>query len=123
MPRQSRGDLNIERVEQYCLYPSGLERGQRVRLSMEQRDTGRRIYDRGAQLTLTGPLVAYLALPHVCGPEAVAGHNDAVVSIKPAVDIFMTWNATGPQLKEVLKRDGERSLPQAGHALPPAKVA
>ena len=58
-----------------------------------------------------------------CGPEAVAGHDDAVVSIKPAVDIFTTWNATGPQLKEVLKRDGERSLPQAGHALPPAKVA
>ncbi len=45
MPRTSRGVRAITWVEKYCLYPAGPHRGERVCLSMAERDTVRRLYD------------------------------------------------------------------------------
>jgi len=49
-------------------------------------------------------LAAYLALVHLASPEAVGTSN-----FRPQldVDIFTVWNATGPTLQAVLKREGE----------------
>lgn len=106
MPHISRGNKNIRWIEIYCTVPSGPEKGQHVRLSVEQRTTVRRIYDTpdGPQdAPVTGNLAAYLALLHVCGPEALQR------DFRPAVsaDVFTVWGATGPDLRAVLRRDGE----------------
>jgi hypothetical protein len=121
MPRgKSRGDRAVRWIQDYCLVPSGPDKGLRVRLTPVQQDTVRQIYDNpnGPQdVPVTGPLAAYLALLHVCGPEAVKG------DFRPAVnaDIFTTWNAVGPRLREVLTRDGERLVcPQLGTGYPAA---
>ena len=105
MSASSRGDRAISWVEEYCLYPNGPERGQHVKLSQVQKHTVRQIYDHGALVgSATGTLAAYLALMHVCGPESVVGGRQQP---GPAADILTIWNATGPALKEVLRRDGE----------------
>jgi hypothetical protein len=100
----TRGDRAIRWIEKYCVQPHGPERGQCVRLTPAQRDTVRRFYsDRARQPDISGPLAAYLALLHVCGPEAL--QRDFVPQV--AADIFTTWSATSPELKAVLKRDGD----------------
>ena len=101
-----RGDRNITWIEKYCLYPSGPDKGQHVRLSQHQRDTIRRMYDNGPKpIQVSGTLAAYLVLLHVCGPEALLGGGP-----QPhfKADIFTTWNATSPHLRAVLKRSGKR---------------
>ena len=68
MPQLSRGDKNIRWIEIYCTFPSGPEKGQHARLSIEQRATVRRMYDNPdgqRDAPITGPLAAYLALLHV----------------------------------------------------------
>jgi hypothetical protein len=66
---------------------------------------------------VTGPLAAYLALLHVCGPEAL--EREFVPEID--ADIFSVWNATGPDLKAVLKREGGRIVcPELGTRYPAA---
>jgi hypothetical protein len=63
MPRkQTRGERAIRWIEVYCLVPSGLDRGQHVRLTPAQRDIVREIYDKpngshGAA-PVTGPLTS-----------------------------------------------------------------
>jgi hypothetical protein len=107
MPRkQTRGGRAIRWIEAYCLVPSGLDRGQHVRLTPAQRDIVREIYDNrngshGAP-PVTGTLAAYLALLHVCGPEAL--QKEFRPELSP--DIFTVWGAVGPDLRAVLKRDG-----------------
>jgi hypothetical protein len=66
MLRRSRGDRNAMWIEKYCLIPSGLDRGQRVRLTTEQKYLIRKIYDDGERVPVSAPLSAYLALLHVC---------------------------------------------------------
>jgi hypothetical protein len=111
MPRtQTRGERAIRWIENYCLMPSGLEKGQHVRLTPVQRDMVREIYDnpngpRGAP-PVTGTLAAYLALLHVCGPEALQKEFRPELS----ADIFTVWGAVGPDLRAVVKREGERIL-------------
>ena len=108
MPRkQTRGERAICWIEVYCLVPSGLDRGQHVRLTPTQRDIVREIYDNpngphGA-LPVTGTLAAYLALLHVCGPEALQKEFRPELN----ADIFTVWGSVGPDLRAVLKRDGE----------------
>jgi hypothetical protein len=69
------------------------------------------------QAPITTPLAAYLALLHVCGPEAV--QHDFRPAIAP--DLFTVWGAVGPKLREVLKRDGERIVcPELGTGYPAA---
>jgi hypothetical protein len=109
MPRkQTRGERAIRWIEAYCLVPSGLDKGQHVRLTPAQRDIVREIYDNpngphGAP-PVTGTLAAYLALLHVCGPEALQEN------FRPELrtDIFTAWAATGPDLKAVLNATASR---------------
>src|SRR5258705_11322997 len=69
----TRGTRNIEWIEDHCLMPSGSHRGEYARLTVAQREAVRRIYD-----SPDGPLdpvsdrelAAWLALLHLCSPEA-----------------------------------------------------
>ena len=122
MPRkQTRGERAIRWIEVYCLVPSGLDRGQHVRLTPAQRAIVREIYDKpngphGAR-PVTGALAAYLTLLHVCGPEAL--QDEFRPELK--ADIFTVWGAVGPDLRPVLKREGERIIcPQLGTCYPVA---
>jgi hypothetical protein len=119
---RSRGYRAIDWIEKYCLYPAGPERGLRVRLSQQQCAIIRTIYDhpdgRQAHTIDSNPLAAYLALLHVCGPEAT--RNEESVPIV-ATDIFTVWNAAGPDLKAYLKRDaGHVVCPELGTRFPAA---
>ncbi len=63
------------------------------------------------------PLTAYLALLHICGPEALGKTPPPQF----AADIFTVWGATGPRLREVLRRDGGRIVcPELGTLYPAA---
>ena len=108
MPRkQTRGERAIRWIEVYYLVPSGLDKGQHVRLTPAQRDIVRQIYDGSDGIEaapITGPLAAYLALLHVCGPEALQKEFRPELS----ADIFTVWGAVGPDLRAVLRREGER---------------
>jgi hypothetical protein len=109
MPRkQTRGERAIRWIENYCLMPSGLEKGQHARLTPAQRDIVQEINDNPngphAAPPVTGTLGAYLALLHVCGPEALQKEFRPELS----ADIFTVWGAVGPDLRAVLKRKGER---------------
>ena len=55
---------------------------------------------------MSGPLAAYLALLHTCGPEA---KFKAEPPTRLETDIFTLWAATGPDLKAVLKRTASAS--------------
>ena len=118
--KTSRGAHAVRWIERYCVVPGGPERGQHVRLTQEQAQAVREIYDNptGSEaVTATGPLAAYLALLHTCGPEALQREFQPKVE----ADIFTVWNATGPDLRAVLKRDGERIVcPELGTKYPAA---
>jgi hypothetical protein len=75
-------------------------------LTQAQRRTLRGIFDgdEGLEIEITGPLAAYLALFNICGPRTLAVR---VPRTSLSADIFSVWAATGPDLKAVLKRDGE----------------
>jgi hypothetical protein len=118
MRKRSRGQHAIDWIEEFCLVPSGPERGQHVRLTQVRRDLIRQIYDHpeGPQaVPVTGQAAAYLALLHVCGPEALQGNFRPDV----APDIFTCWNAVGPDLRAVLRRDGGHIVcPELGTRYP-----
>jgi hypothetical protein len=117
MLRRPRGDRNAMWIEKYCLIPSGLDRGQRVRLTTEQKYLIRKIYDDGENVPVSAPLSAYLALLHVCGFEAVSGGAPAPCQ----ADIFTVWGAAGPDLRAVLKREGAAVMcPELGTRHPAA---
>jgi hypothetical protein len=103
-PKWTRGGRAIRWIEDYCLVPSGLDKGQHVRLTPVQRDIVSQIYDGIEALPVSGPLAAYLALLHVCGPEALQKEFRPELN----ADIFTVWGAVGPDLRAVLKREGER---------------
>jgi hypothetical protein len=118
MPRkQTRGERAIRWIQDYCIVPSGLDKGQHVRLTPAQRDIVRQIYDGIEAVPVTGPLAAYLALLHVCGPEALQKEFRPQLS----ADIFTIWGAVSPNLRAVLRREGERIVcPQLGTRYPAA---
>ena len=120
---RGRGWRNIAWIERHCLVPHGPEKGQPVRLTRAQRDIVYCIYDGNEHPEVTGPLAAFLALLHVCGPEALQlqrDFSDAILA-KTNADTFTVWGAAGPRLREVLKRDGERIVcPQLGTGYPAA---
>jgi hypothetical protein len=100
------------------LYPAGRDKGKRVVLTPAQRDTVHLIYDHpdDPQPDVTGPLGAYIALLHVCGPEGKQQDFRPAVS----VDIFTTWGAVGPELRRVLELDGGAVVcPALGTRYPP----
>ena len=117
----NRGAHAIYWIEEYSVIPFGPDRGKPVRLSMQEQHVVRYVYDRleAARLEqpITGPLGAYLALLHTCGPEARQQRFRPPID----VDLFTTWNAAGPRLREVLKREGERIVcPPLGTSYPVA---
>ena len=115
---RGRGWRNIAWIERHCLVPHGPEKGQPVRLTRAQRDIVYCIYDRNEQPEVTGPLAAFLALLHVCGPEALQRDFSAMPA-RTNADTFTVWGAAGPRLREVLKRDGARIVcPQLGTGYP-----
>jgi hypothetical protein len=115
----TRGDRNAHWIEKYCLYPTGPDKGKRVTLTPTQRAVVHAIYDypNGPhQLPATGPLAAYLALLHVCGPEGTQRDFRPDVS----ADIFTVWGAVSPELRRVLELDGGTILcPALGTRYPP----
>jgi hypothetical protein len=122
MPRQTRGDRAVQWIEKCCVYPSGPHRGWYVVLTPSQRETVHRIYDHAGgpqDIPVTDTqLASYIALLHVCGPEALQHRFRPAVA---AADVFTMWSATDPRLKEVLKRDGERIVcPELGTQHPAA---
>jgi hypothetical protein len=119
---RTRGECNIAWIEMHCLVPSGPHRGEYARLTVAQREAVRRIYD-----SPDGPLdlpvsdrelAAWLALLHLCSHEAV-GTPDFLPRVEAVVDIFTLWAATGPEVKAVLKREGEAVIcPELGKRFP-----
>ena len=84
---------------------------------MEQRFTVRQIYDRGQDIPVTGTLAAYLALLHVCGPEALEQDFHPQAN----ADVFTLWSAVGPELRALLRRDGAAVVcPELGTRYPAA---
>jgi len=114
----TRGDKAIRWIEDYCVVPFGFDRGQRARLTTEQKEILHRIFDRDESPgEISAPLSAYLALFHVAGPRELAAH---VSALPLSADTFTTWNAVGPDLRAVVKRDGERIVcPELGTKFPP----
>lgn len=77
---QTRGERNIAWIERHCHIPEGRFVGQPVRLTPEQRQWIREIYDTPTRLFILSmgrknaktALAAFLLLLHLCGPEARA---------------------------------------------------
>ena len=91
-------------VEHFCVVPTGFDKGQHVVLTIEHKETLRRIFDSDESPgEIAAPLSSYLALLIVAGPRALA---DRLTGIELGADIFTTWAATGPDLKSVLRLDG-----------------
>jgi hypothetical protein len=112
----TRADRAITWIEKFCVVPRGFDKGRHARLTQQQRDTIREIYDAQNISEVVGePLAAYLALLHVCGPEAL--QKEFRPDVSP--DIFTVWNSVGPDLRPVLKRDGDHiTCPELGTSYP-----
>jgi hypothetical protein len=104
----TRGDRVIRWIEQYCVEPSS---GKPVGLTDADRVIIRRIYDAPGgpygDIPVTRPLAAYLALLHICGPEAL---QTKFKGPNINLDCWSVWRATSLELQAVLRRDGERII-------------
>lgn len=117
----TNGKKAIYWIENYCVYPHGFNKGQHVVLTTEQKEIVRAVFDTDDAPEITGPLVAYLALFHIAGPRDLVAH---VSAIPLSADVFSTWNATGPDLRAVLKREGEAvTCPELGTRFPEKSAA
>lgn len=100
-----RGVRAITWIEMYCVYPSGPDKGRRVKLTAREKATIRAIYDDlDRETVIEGPPAAYLALRHIAGREALQKDQ-----FRPniVIDVFTAWNAISTELGEVLElRDG-----------------
>ena len=91
-------------IENFCVVPIGFDKGQHVRLTTEQKEILRKLFDTDeSPAEITAPLSRYLALLVVAGPRALA---ERLTGIELSADVFTTWAATGPALKSVLRIDG-----------------
>ena len=89
-------------IECYCRQPGGSRHSKYVHLTTAQLRIVRKLYDgdgASALQPITGPLAAYIALVHLCGPESG--------QIPPAIETTDTevWAATSARLREVLMRE------------------
>jgi hypothetical protein len=114
----THGNKAIHWIENFCVYPHGFNKGQFVVLTTEQKEILHRVFDSDEAPEITGPLAAYLALFYIAGPRDLAAH---VSALPLSADSFTTWNAVGPDLHAVVKRDGERIVcPELGTRYPAA---
>ena len=106
-------------IEHFCVVPHGVNKGQHAVLTIEQKQTLRRIFDTDESPgEITAPLASYLALVVVAGPRASA---ERLTGLELDADIFTTWAATGPDLKSVLKPNGAQIVcPELGTRYPAA---
>jgi len=88
-----------------------------VHLSGAERVVMRKLYDAPGgprdDVPVPAPLSAFVALLHLCGPEALQE------KFRPPLDVdsFSVWGATSPELQEVLERHGEQIIcPELGTA-------
>ena len=97
-------------IENFCVVPFGFDKGQHVRLTTEQKEILRKLFDTDESPgEITAPLSSYLVLLIVAGPRALA---ERISGCELGADVFTTWAATGPVLKSVLRIDGERIVCQ-----------
>jgi len=116
----TRGERNIRWIEENCRVPTGQHRGEYAHLTAEQRQTVRWMYDApGGPVDVPvddRALAAYLALLHLCGYEA-PGTPDFLPRVD--IDVFSLWAATSPEMRAVLKREGEAVIcPELGKRFP-----
>lgn len=79
MAAVARSERNAQWIERHCVIPEGKHTGRRVRLTPEQRDWLRRLYDTPTRTFILSmarknaktAFTAFLLLLHLCGPEAV----------------------------------------------------
>ena len=91
-------------IEQFCVVPHGVNKGQHAMLTIEQKEIVRTIFDSdNAPAQITAPLSNYLALLIVAGPRVLA---ERISGIELNADVFSTWAAVGPDLKSVVRVDG-----------------
>jgi hypothetical protein len=109
-----RAHHNIRWIEKYCCVPAGPLQGSAVRLTEAEKVTLLKIYSAPGgprdDVQVTGPLAAYLALLHVCGPEGLQ------VKFQPSldIDIWTLWRATSPPLQQ----GRTHQVPGTGDQLP-----
>ena len=98
-------DKNISCIVMHGRTPFCPDRGQHVRLTDTEKFTIRQIYDREpqGQNPLTGNLAGYVALLHLCGPEALGDEPLPMVEVDP----WTVWHSAGVTLHPVLKREGD----------------
>ena len=103
---RTRGECVAAWIEDFCLTPSGFQKGDRVKLSPEQRITIMRIFDHpDGQLhpePVDEPLAAFLVLYGLAGFEAPGSRTPPPF----ASDLFSVWAAAGWELRAVLRRQG-----------------
>ena len=98
--------------------PFGFDKGQHVRLTTEQKEILRKLFDNDESPEIAPSLSSYLALLVVAGPRALA---ERMTGIELDGDVFTTWAATGPDLKSVLKPNGAQIVcPELGTRYPAA---
>ena len=91
-------------VKNFCVVPTGFDKGQHVRLTTEQKEILRKLFDTDEVLgEIAAPLSSYLVLLVVAGPRPLA---ERMTGVELGADVFTTWAATGPALKSVLRIDG-----------------
>jgi hypothetical protein len=114
------GNTGIVRfwIESICVVPGGPQRGTKVQLSVEERALIAAAYDGdGLSSPVTGPLAAYLALFHLCGPAAKSPSDFRRPEF--AADIFSIWAAASSRARAVLRREGEHIVcPELGTKYP-----
>jgi hypothetical protein len=118
MRHKTRGDRAVRWIEKYCVTPDTPEGEQRrVVLSDAERFEVWKLYNVGPMpdAPLSGPLASYIALLHICGPEALGSDPPPPVQ----VDSWTVWRAASPALRSVLKREGEAIVcPKLGKRYP-----
>jgi hypothetical protein len=96
----------IRWIEKYCTSPDTPDGERRpVRLSEAEEAEIWKLYINDGLVfgaPISGPLASYLALLHVCGPEALSGGPLPPVEVDP----WTVWRAASPDLRRILKRDG-----------------
>jgi hypothetical protein len=116
----SPGQSAIHWIEKYCVYPSGPDRGEPVRLTHAEQHALRLLYDDPDHVQaepLTGAPGSYVSLYNLCGPPGKAREASPPTN----VDLFTTWAACGPTLLPHLKREGGRIVcPKLGTRYPVA---